>query len=151
MRCRDLETLLPLRKLSEVEGKNMKETQVVLSPKRAAQMVNDCYEAAEKGIRTAFEKALAAGEIFIRMKQELPHGRFLNWVREETVVPERTARKWMDLAANEGELKTATVAGLVMGPCLSCRFCSFIALVRLKPPSSVHRFCFSRLHFSSLV
>ena len=73
--------------------------------------VNWCHEHIKSDAKEMLIYALRAGTILLRMKRELPHGEFLPWLKN-TDVPERTARRYMDLASNEGELKTATVSDL---------------------------------------
>jgi DUF3102 family protein len=65
--------------------------------------------------RTAIEHAIECGRLLVEAKASVPHGEWLPWLRENTEVSERTARRWMRFAENSETLlaKSATVAELI--------------------------------------
>jgi hypothetical protein len=64
-------------------------------------------QAAEDDFRSAIQHAIAAGERLIEAKALVKHGEWLPWLRENTELPERTARSYTRLAR-----ESATVADL---------------------------------------
>jgi hypothetical protein len=44
--------------------------------------------------------ALECGRLLLQVKDQLPHGHFMRWVRANTDVEQRTANNWMKLAQN---------------------------------------------------
>ena len=57
-------------------------------------------DAALDRTRSAWTRVIRAGHLLRAAKDQLPHGAWLPWLREHTVIPPRTAQNWMRLAAN---------------------------------------------------
>ena len=74
------------------------------------------HEAVGYAMKRSLGHALAAGKLLIEAKAQVPHGRWLPWLREHCQVPERSAQRYMLLArhAPELEAKSANLADLTM-------------------------------------
>ncbi|MBF5004769.1 DUF3102 domain-containing protein [Diaphorobacter caeni] len=63
-----------------------------------AQAINDKVLEAESKARGAMECALEAGALLVQAKEQVAHGQWENWLRENCTVAPRTARSYMKLA-----------------------------------------------------
>jgi hypothetical protein len=63
------------------------------------------HEACTTALKRGLQHAIAAGELLIEAKAKLnKHGRWLPWLRDHCVMPERTARLYMRLASNREQI-----------------------------------------------
>jgi hypothetical protein len=62
------------------------------------------HEAAAGALKRSVEHAIAAGDLLIEAKAQVPHGQWLPWLKEHCQIPERTARLYMRLAKNKTEI-----------------------------------------------
>jgi Protein of unknown function (DUF3102) len=65
-----------------------------------ARRVNLAHEGALRSARTAIEYAIECGRLLTEAKALVGHGNWLPWLKENTIVSERTAQRWMRFAAN---------------------------------------------------
>ena len=72
--------------------------------------LNDLHQQIEGKLRSTVQDAIRAGEILTQAKDDLPHGGFLPWIKQNCVFSERTARNYLSLFRYRN--KTATVADL---------------------------------------
>lgn len=72
--------------------------------------IKAAHEAVGLNARAMAERALEAGRLLIEAKDNLRHGEFLPWLKDNVGMSERTARRYMTLA--KSGVKTATVADL---------------------------------------
>lgn len=72
--------------------------------------IRAAHDDVTRGALTMAERALAAGKALAEAKAALPHGAWQDWLKVNTGLSTRTARRYMQLFACG--LKTATVAGL---------------------------------------
>jgi|SRR5215475_4020040 len=85
------------------------------------------HEACGKAFKTGLAHAIAAGKLLLEAREQIPHGQWLPWLREHCQIPERTARRYMEIAPWAApESKSANLADLT-GEAAS-------ALVVLRPP-----------------
>lgn len=63
-----------------------------------------------RSLRKTVGDAIRAGELLSQAKESLPHGQFLSWIREETGLEERTARRYMGIYRHR--TKTVSVSDL---------------------------------------
>lgn len=71
-----------------------------LTPTELAGRINHHHRAATAAAQTAIEHAIRCGELLAEAKQQLPHGAFLQWLREHCEVKERQAQNYMRVARN---------------------------------------------------
>ena len=72
--------------------------------------LNELHQQIEGKLRSTVQDAIRAGEILTQAKDDLPHGGFLPWIKQNCVFSERTARNYLSLFRYRN--KTATVADL---------------------------------------
>jgi Protein of unknown function (DUF3102) len=79
-----------------------------------ARRIDAEHEATQTAACMTIEHAIECGRLLVEAKASVPHGEWLPWLRENTKVSERTARRWMRFAENSETLpaKPATVAEL---------------------------------------
>lgn len=65
---------------------------------------------AQRSAQAMAERALEAGRLLIEAKEAVRHGEWSPWLKEHVDLPERTARRYMQLARSG--VKSATVADL---------------------------------------
>jgi hypothetical protein len=65
-------------------------------------------------IKRGLAHAVEAGRLLVEAKAQLPHGQWLPWLREQCGVPERSAQRYMELAAYAAEPKSDNLADLAM-------------------------------------
>jgi Protein of unknown function (DUF3102) len=58
-----------------------------------AERINQAHEGAIRSLCTTFEYASSCGELLIEAKALVPHGGWASWLKENTVVSERTAQR----------------------------------------------------------
>jgi len=63
------------------------------------------HEATAAALKRGAEHAMAAGNLLIEAKAQLPYGRWLPWLKANCAVSERTARLYMRLARNRSEIE----------------------------------------------
>jgi len=68
---------------------------------RANHLASECQEA----IQQLVWRAVECGEVLWEAKEKLGHGRWLQWLSEDWQHSERTAERYMQLAANRGLLE----------------------------------------------
>lgn len=76
--------------------------------------VQSSAEAIRQQVRSTLESAIKIGEELVAVKEALPHGQFLPWLRAEFGWAERTARNFMAVAEQFG--KSAIIADLPIQP-----------------------------------
>jgi hypothetical protein len=81
-----------------------------------AREIGNRVRAARRNARAALWNAMKAGDALIEAKELVKHGEWLDWLRENCELSERTASRYMQLARHrEGiEIKSATVADLTI-------------------------------------
>jgi ParB family chromosome partitioning protein len=88
----------------------------VIKPTRAGSLaelaarINAEYQAGEGATRRGLEHFRAAGDLLIRAKDRCGHGRWLGWVRKHLRFGDRQARKYMRLAREWRQVKSASDA-----------------------------------------
>jgi Protein of unknown function (DUF3102) len=71
------------------------------------------HEACGKAFQRGLAHAIAAGKLLLEARDQIPHGQWLNWLRESCQIPERTARRYMEIAPwAVPESKSAILADL---------------------------------------
>jgi hypothetical protein len=63
------------------------------------------FETTSPAARDSLAFALTAGDVLIAARQQIPHGQWSDWLRQQDIDP-RTARRYMQLAENQARLKT---------------------------------------------
>lgn len=64
--------------------------------------INEAHRIARKNAETAVNYAIRCGQLLEQAKDELPHGRFENWVQQHCEFSPRTARLYMQAAKQNG-------------------------------------------------
>jgi len=77
-----------------------------------ATQIRGFYDAAMSAARTTIASARACGEKLAEAKALLPHGEWLPWVTANFDGSERTAQKWMQIAATADTLPLDVGAGI---------------------------------------
>jgi hypothetical protein len=74
------------------------------------------HEATAVALKRSVEHAMAAGNLLIEAKAQVPHGQWLPWLKANCSIPERTAQLYMRLAQRRPELeaKSASLADLTL-------------------------------------
>jgi hypothetical protein len=76
------------------------------------------HSAVVDGSKDILRRAMKAGDLLNRAKDQVPHGKWGSWLKDRCQVAERTAQLYMQLASGrrkiEEELKSATVADLTL-------------------------------------
>jgi hypothetical protein len=62
------------------------------------------HEAAGAAIKKGLQHSIAAGALLVEAKDQVPHGQWLQWIKEHCGMPERTARLYMRLARHRNEI-----------------------------------------------
>jgi hypothetical protein len=65
---------------------------------RANSLASECQDT----MRQVVHYAIECGEVLLKIKAELGHGRWLQWLSEDWQHSERTAERYMQVAANRG-------------------------------------------------
>ena len=84
-----------------------------------AHEITTCHHAASAALGQAAEHAMAAGDLLIKVRLELGHGPFGEWVEANCKMSYRTARVYMQLAQN----RDAIEAGMKCHSDMSIRGC----------------------------
>jgi hypothetical protein len=96
-----------------------------------AQRIKSYHAGVLEAARNVVSKAIAAGQLLKEAKGKVPHGEWLSWLDEHCELSERTAHRYMQLAANKSKIedalrgKSATMATLSLNKALK--------LIELKP------------------
>jgi len=77
-----------------------------------AARIRSHHDATKAALKTGIDHAMAAGDLLIEAKAQIPHGIWLPWLKEHCAVSERTARLYMRLARNRSEIEIGNVADL---------------------------------------
>jgi hypothetical protein len=73
------------------------------------------HTAVAAALRDSIKHAIAAGELLLEAKEQVPHGQWLPWLRENCGVSPRSAQGYLRLANHRGELEAnALLAHLTM-------------------------------------
>jgi hypothetical protein len=56
------------------------------------------HEACDAALKRGLQHAVAAGKMLIEAKEQLKHGQWLPWLRDQCGIPERSARRYMEIA-----------------------------------------------------
>jgi hypothetical protein len=70
-----------------------------------AAQINAAHEQAGTALRAGLLHAKAAGELLLRAKEQLPHGRWLPWLQANVRCSQRTAQSYMRVAKRWDELQ----------------------------------------------
>lgn len=70
----------------------------------AAAELNRLYTEIEAGMRKTVADAIRAGEILIEVREHLPHGQFLPWIKENCTFSQPTASRWMRCFEHKNKL-----------------------------------------------
>ena len=78
--------------------------------------IKRAHNKARTAASTCLECAIEAGKLLIEAKANVPHGRWLDWLRDNCDMQERTAQHYTRLAKHEDviDIKSATVADLTV-------------------------------------
>ena len=90
----------------------------ISGPASTASTINSMHERACKSALDALESARVCGDLLIEAKARFPHGVWSKWLTENITFSERTAQRYMKLAAGWESLKTKTdtaVSDLTVG------------------------------------
>jgi hypothetical protein len=68
------------------------------------------HQAVATALKQSVKHAIAAGELLIEAKDQVPHGRWLPWLRDHCTISERTAQLYMRVAKNRADIEGATAA-----------------------------------------
>jgi hypothetical protein len=68
------------------------------------------HEAVRGLLHAVVERAMAAGDLLIEAKAQVPHGQWLPWLQDHVQISERTAQLYMRLAKNRAEIEKAKSA-----------------------------------------
>jgi hypothetical protein len=99
------------------------------------------HTAAAVALKDGLQHAIAAGDLLIEAKAQVPHGRWLPWLTEHCAISERTAQAYMRVARSLGKLgeqKRNAVADLSFRDALQALAVTS-SIVRSLPPASVDR------------
>lgn len=78
-----------------------------------AHEINAAHLAAQQHAKKSVESAISAGEALLEAKDQLKHGEWLPWLRNNCKISERSARVYMRLAKHKDEvLKNGSAADL---------------------------------------
>src|SRR5437660_559657 len=80
---------------------------------KVAEKVRSSAEAIRQQVRNTLENAIKIGQELLDVKEALPHGQFLPWLRAEFQWAERTAYNFISVAER---FKLATIANLPIDP-----------------------------------
>lgn len=80
---------------------------------KVAEKVRSSAEAIRQQVRNTLENAIKIGQELLNVKEALPHGQFLPWLRAEFQWAERTAYNFISVAER---FKLATIANLPIDP-----------------------------------
>jgi hypothetical protein len=89
-----------------------------------ASRIKTYHAAVLEAARNVVVKAIAAGLLLKEAKGKVPHGEWLSWLDEHCDLSERTAHRYMQLAANKSKIdealkgKSATMATLSLNKAL---------------------------------
>jgi Protein of unknown function (DUF3102) len=83
-----------------------------------ATRINDEHQAAAGALKQGVLHAIAAGDLLLKAKAQLKHGGWLDWLKANCEMPERTVRAYMRLARLPVEKRNA-VADLPLREALS--------------------------------
>jgi Protein of unknown function (DUF3102) len=72
---------------------------------RLAERIKSLHSAILDSTRTAVRKAIEAGELLREAKDKAGHGNYLRWLKENCGISERTAVRYMNLAAGKSKLE----------------------------------------------
>jgi hypothetical protein len=70
-----------------------------------AERVNTEHRACEQAVNSALTHAINAGELLVQAKAEVPHGSWGTWLAENFEGSDRTARAYMRVYNNRGEIE----------------------------------------------
>ena len=80
-----------------------------------AHEINTAHTNAQQHAQKSVESAISAGEALLEAKEQLKHGEWLPWLRDNCKVSERSARVYIRLAKHKDEvLKSADAADLTI-------------------------------------
>jgi hypothetical protein len=89
-----------------------------------AQRIKTYHAGVLEAARNVVVKAISAGLLLKEAKGKVPHGEWLSWLDEHCELSERTAHRYMQLAANKSKIddalrgKSATMATLSLNKAL---------------------------------
>jgi hypothetical protein len=74
------------------------------------------HEATSAALKSSVAHAMAAGDLLLEAKTQVPHGQWLPWLKEHCLISERTAQLYMRVATNRTQIeaKTQHVADLTV-------------------------------------
>jgi hypothetical protein len=99
-----------------------------------AQRIKSYHTQVMDAARNVVDKAISAGLLLKEAKGKVPYGEWLSWLKEHCELSERTAHRYMQLAANQRKIeeslkgKSATMATLSLNKA--------IKLIETKPDPS---------------
>jgi len=74
--------------------------------KSRKETIIELHAAIEDSLRTSLGKALICGSLLCQQKEELPHGEFIPWIKENLpMISVRTCQKYMNLHRNQELIK----------------------------------------------
>jgi Protein of unknown function (DUF3102) len=64
------------------------------------------HQAVAVALKDSLQHAVAAGELLIEGKAQVPHGQWLSWLKDHCTISERTAQLYMRVAKNRADIET---------------------------------------------
>lgn len=71
-----------------------------------AEQINEAHRLAREHAESAIDHAFRAGALLLKAKAQVPHGRWLPWLRENVKFSERSAQAYMRLAAKQESIRS---------------------------------------------
>src|SRR5262249_24117701 len=98
---------------------------------KLARQINAAHEKAEGSLRSCLQHAKEAGDLLLEAKQQVEHGHWLPWLRDNCTMPARTAQAYMRVSKlwPELEAKCASLAHLSFEGAVK-----FLAAPKSEPP-----------------
>jgi N6-adenosine-specific RNA methylase IME4 len=92
------------------------------------------HQAVAASLKRSIEHAIAAGELLLEAKEQIPHGDWLPWLEKHCGVTARSAQGYMKLARNRAELesKYETVSHLTVREALNALAAPTLAISSLE-------------------
>lgn len=83
----------------------MMKTVITQDEAKLADSINEHHAQAEHHAREAVNHAMACGEALLTAKELVKHGEWLDWLKVNTTVSERTSRNYMRLASHRDQIE----------------------------------------------
>jgi hypothetical protein len=71
-----------------------------------AKQINQCHNNIENSFKHTLEYGIKAGGLLIEIKENLPHGEFLQWIKDNCFFSDKTAQTYMKCFEYKSEIET---------------------------------------------